>query len=875
MKNRPKKTALRWWLPMMVACVLCTSCREDYYLDEKEPTWLGESIYEFLDEEGTYTYFVRLIDDLDYTEVLSKTGSKTLFVVDDATFEAFFANNAWGVSSYDELSDSHKKLLLNSSMLNNVYFSDMLGYASGRLEGRTIRRTSAVSVYDDLYKMPGSALPESPYWDNFRADGMVLLKDNTPAPLVNFTHDYLVANNFTPEDYIIITGQDSAYVYDKSDVFVNGVRIAEPNLKCKNGVVHRMERLITPLTNMAEVVTTDSTVTRFSQLMNRFAAPYYSRSASLDYQRLYGGTDSVYVKKYLATHGHNTGLSGNYITSTTSGVQISAPADTLVDSYLKFDPGWNTFTSSNIVAMNQDMGVMFVPSDEALKAYWNGGGGEFLKDRFGTWENVPNYVIDDFVNNHMKPSFVASVPSKFGQVKNDGQVEMGIEKDDVVRSILCCNGVVFITNRVFPPVSYVAVSAPTLVNENMKIMRWAIEQYGFDAYLLSMDSYYSFILPTDDAFKSYIDPLSVAKGEPELWEFYYDEKGKRVKARAYEYDMASGVKGAEKSTAPTVAQVDDRLEDIIDYHIIVDTIDLCHDGKIYYRNKANGTVRVDVSQQGGYDVYGGYQIENEQPIHVTVDNIKDQTKEGNGKTYIVPNVMMTSLQSAYSAITAQAGDEANPGPFYEFHKLMGESGAFYVDEDFASFGQTIEAFNTYHYTIYIPSNEAVREAIDAGLPTMEQAEEFILTQEENYAFDEDDYRDSIRAIIADFVNYHIQDNSVYVGGGHNVGNYETSTLDVETGTFCRLSVVGTNSDLTVTDGSSNAQKVLTENPALYNIMTRDYLFDDSDIQQSKLIETSSFAVIHHVKDALYHHENQVEGYKEKVKRLQEEFSINE
>ena len=843
MKNRPKKTALRWWLPMMVACVLCTSCREDYYLDEKEPTWLGESIYEFLDEEGTYTYFVRLINDLDYTEVLSKTGSKTLFVVDDATFDAFFANNAWGVSSYDELSESHKKLLLNSSMLNNVYFSDMLGYASGRLEGRTIRRTSAVSVYDDLYKMPGAALPESPYWDNFRADGMVLLKDNTPAPLVNFTHDYLVANNFTPEDYIIITGQDSNYVYNKSDVFVNGVRIAEPNLKCKNGVVHRMERLITPLTNMAEVVTTDSTLTRFSQLLNRFAAPYYSRTASLDYQRLYGGTDSVYVKKYLATHGHNTGLTGNYITSTTSGVQISAPADTLVDSYLKFDPGWNTFTSSNIVAMNQDMGVMFVPSDEALKAYWNGGGGEFLKDRFGTWENVPNYVIDDFVNNHMKPSFVASVPSKFSQVKNDGQVEMGIEKDDVERSILCCNGVVFITNRVFPPVSYVAVSAPTLVNENMKIMRWAIEQYGFDAYLLSMDSYYSFILPTDDAFKAYVDPLSVAKGEPELWEFYYDEKGKRVKARAYEYDMASGVKGAEKSTAPTVAQVDDRLEDIIDYHIIVDTIDLSHDGKLYYRNKANGTVRVDVSQQGGYDVYGGYQIEKELPIHVTLDNIKDQTKEGNGKTYIVPNVMMTSLQSAYSAITAQAGDEVNPGPFYEFHKLMGESGAFYVDEDFASFGQTVEAFNTYHYTIYIPSNEAVREAIAAGLPTMEQAEEFILSQEENYSFDEDDYRDSIRAIIADFVNYHIQDNSVYVGGGHNVGNYETSTLDEETGTFCRLSVVGTNSDITVTDGAGNVQKVLTEDPKLYNIMTRDYLFDASGLQQSKLIETSSFAVI--------------------------------
>ncbi len=862
-------------MPLVASCLFYTSCREDYYLDEEEPTWLGESIYGFLKEKGTYNYFVRLIDDLDYTEVLSKTGSKTLFVVDDATFDAFFKENEWGVSSYEQLSESQKKVLLNSSMLNNVYFSDMLGYASGRLEGRTIRRTSAVSIYDNLYKMPGGELPESPYWNQYRNSGIVLLKDNTPAPLVNFTHDYLVANNLAPEDYILITGQDASYTYDKNDVFINGVRIAEPNLKCKNGVVHRMERLITPLTNMAEVVTNDTTVTRFSQLLDRFAAPYYSYTASLEYQRIYGGTDSVFVKKYMATHGHNTGLSGNFINTSGNEVQISAPADTIVDSYLKMDPGWNTFASSDIVAMNQDMGVMFVPSDKALEAYWNGGGGEFLKDRFGSWENVPNYVIDDFLNNHMKPSFVASVPSKFDQVKNDGQVEMGVEKEHVERAILCCNGVVYITNRVFPPVSYVAVSAPTLVNEDMKIMRWAIERYGFDAYLLSMDSYYSFILPTDDAFKAYLDPLSVAQGEPEMWEFYYDERTKNVKAKAYEYDLETRTIGAEKTPAPTSAQVDDRLEDIIDHHIIVDTIDLSHDGKIFYRNKANGTVRVDVNPQGGYNVFGGYQIESQQPIHVTTENIKDQTKEGNGKTYIVPSVMMTSLQSAYAAITARAGDAENPGPFYEFHKLMNEAGVFYTDEDFSSFGQTVEAFNTYHYTMYIPSNEAVKAAIEAGLPTMEDAEEFILTQDENYSFDEDDYRDSIRSMIADFVNYHIQDNSVYVGGGNNVGNYETSTLDAETGTFCRLSVKGSNSGISIVDGAGNSHSVDTSDPALYNIMTRDYLFDNSDLQASTQIETSSFAVIHRIKDALYHEKDQIKKYVEKVKRLQQQFSTNE
>lgn len=860
---------------MLASVLLTTSCREDYYFDEEEPAWLGESIYEFLKEDGRYTYFVRLIDDLDYAEVLSKTGSKTLFVVNDETFDVFFQSNIWGVSSYEQLSESHKKMLLNSSMLNNVYFSDMLGLGDGRVEGETLRRVSAVSIYDNLYKVDGGVLPESPYWDRYRNDGMVLLKDNTPAPLVNFTHDYLVKNNFTPEDYRILTNQDSSYVYSKNDVFVNGVRIAEPNLKCKNGVVHRMEKLITPLTNMAEVVSTDSNLKDFSKLMNRFSAPYYSRIASLDYQRIYEQPDSVYVKKYMASYGHSNGLSVNFLSTATGSVQIYAPADTLVDSYLKFDPGWNAFAPSDVEPMSEDMAVMFVPSDDALEEYWNGGGGEFLKDRFGTWENVPNYVIDDFVNNHMKPSFKASVPSKFSQVKNDGQVEMGVRIEDVERTIMCCNGVVYVTNRVFPPVSYVAVSAPTLVNENMKVMRWAIEQYGFDAYLLSMDSYYSFILPTDDALKRYVDPLSIAKGEPQLWEFYYDEKGKRVKAKAYEYDLESATVGDEVTPAPTNAEVDDRLEDLIDNHIIVDNIDLCSQGKLYYRTKANGTIKVEVNPTEGLNVLGGYQIENNTPIHVTTENIKDQTKEGNGKTYIVPSVMQSSVKSVYSAITEHAGTAENPGPFYQFHKLMLDAGVFYTDEDFASFGQTVEPFNTYHYTIYIPSNQAVADALEAGLPTLEDAEEYILTQEENFSFDPDEYRDSIKAIIADFVNYHIQDNSVYVGGGQTEGHFETSTLDEATGTFCRLNVVGSNTGITVVDGTNNKQLVDTSNPALYNIMTRDYLFDKPDIKDSKQIETSSFAVIHSIPGVLYHKHGQIEDYIKKVERLQQQFSSNE
>ena len=95
-----------------------TSCTQ-YDLDERTPDGWGASIYSWLDEQGNYTNTVRMIDDLGYREVLAKTGSKTLFVADDAAYDRFYRNTLWGVSSYSQLTTSQKKLLLFGSMLNN------------------------------------------------------------------------------------------------------------------------------------------------------------------------------------------------------------------------------------------------------------------------------------------------------------------------------------------------------------------------------------------------------------------------------------------------------------------------------------------------------------------------------------------------------------------------------------------------------------------------------------------------------------------------------------------------------------------------------------------------------------------------------------
>ena len=95
-----------------------TACSE-YDLDERNPEGWGSSIYSWLDEQGNYTNTVRMIDELGYREVLAKTGSKTLFVADDAAYERFYQNNKWGATSYGKLSLPQKKQLLFGSMLDN------------------------------------------------------------------------------------------------------------------------------------------------------------------------------------------------------------------------------------------------------------------------------------------------------------------------------------------------------------------------------------------------------------------------------------------------------------------------------------------------------------------------------------------------------------------------------------------------------------------------------------------------------------------------------------------------------------------------------------------------------------------------------------
>ena len=79
-KLQQRKHTKHWFFAciLLSACGFFNSCTE-YNLDRVMPDWLGSSINQYLSDQGNYTNLVKLIKDLDYQDVLAKTGSKTLF----------------------------------------------------------------------------------------------------------------------------------------------------------------------------------------------------------------------------------------------------------------------------------------------------------------------------------------------------------------------------------------------------------------------------------------------------------------------------------------------------------------------------------------------------------------------------------------------------------------------------------------------------------------------------------------------------------------------------------------------------------------------------------------------------------------------------
>ena len=837
----------RWMMAAAVALVggvALTSCHQ-YDLDEKSPEGWGNSIYSWLDEQGNYTNTVRMIDDLNYQEVLGKTGSKTLFVADDAAYERFFKNNSWGVSKYDDLTPSMKKMFLFGNMLGNSIQLNSLSTIQGKplKEGQAMRRFSELGEWDSVPILKPQDMPVNKYWQRHIDAGkeMVCLEDGTAVPMLLFLEAMLTNNRITNDDYNFLFN----YKTDRQagDASVNGINVVEDNIRCANGFIHRTAEVVTPLPNMAELIAKKPQVSLFNKLLERFCAPYpdgKDLAKTERYNYLYNAhVDTVYTKRFFNEK------KGGAVTETPDGRGVPAK--------LAFDPEWNSYYSSSNksasegnAAEQRDMAVMMVPSNEAMEEYWNGIG-KPLSENYGSWDDVPDDVIIKLLNVNMLPSFTSSVPSKFDAILNDANDPMGVNIADMDSVWMACNGAIYLTNKVYSPTAYVSVSFPALVNKTMKIMDWAITQCKYNVYLNALGSNYSFFIPTNNALVEYIDPCSYGKNNLQLLSFRWDEtkrEEERVYAVVYNYDPMTGERDSLETTTD-YNRITRCLQDILDTHIVIGKV---WDGKYTYFRTKNGTgIRVtNPDKEDNMYVEGSYQMYEGSPLKIA--RVYDQRKEvagGNGKSYVLEGQPIMGTRKTVRDQLAEYSE------FSKFLELMDGSGLFEnihnlgtgnESDNKACGGTNVSLFNTYHYTVYVPTNESIQNLQNEGkLPTWEQVE---AAHEEGNT--EKATADSIK--IVNFLKYHIQDNALYIGAQPETGDFETSLFNRTDKRFYMLKTALKDDYIEVEDGQKTKHTVTKKTDGagrpLYNIQAREYLYNSRDAETATNLYTTSSAVIH-------------------------------
>ena len=864
---------------LLIGSSVLQGCKDDNVLTG-QPSWLGNSIYERLEEDGNFTTMLRLVDDLGQHEVLSHTGSKTLFAANDSAFQQWFANNSWGVRNYERLSLSQKKLLLNNSMVNNAYLIELLsngrpeGEDSHPAEGRTMRRETATSIYDSVQIMKPDQMPSTAVWAKFKENGksIPILKDATSAPMIHFMPAFMKINKITNTDLDVLTNHQAN---DINEAWVNGKKVIERDITCKNGYIQKVNGVIEASPNMAEIVHQHPLMSRWAELMDRFCAPYYDAEGTREYDRLYNSQDTAYVLRYYSD------------LSADGRANVATPNGEAVTAKLKFDPGWNQYISSSGDAnMNYDAGAMFVPTNQALENWWNREGKD-LQTEYGVIDSIPETTLAKLINVNMREVFTEAIPSKFDKVLNDAKVEMGITIADVDSCFMGCNGVVYMTNRVFTPAEFSSVAYPALAHPTvMNVIYWAISaasrvsstysgaalQLNFLPYLLSMDSKYSLILPTNDAMLWYIDPSTYGNEKdgveyPDLLQFFYDEtKGEDQKVRAYRYKcfvdenggitIDESVSRTEESDRDIIA---DYLKRLMDQLIIVGDIE---DGHEFYKSKGGTPLRVSKDSNGRLTIAGGWQMDRNKALPINPEDI--YIKE-NGKSYVLNGQMpLTTDKSVY--LTLDEREE-----FSKFLELLDNDGADLlattVTKNNYEAGmqkkgsKNLKLLDNYNYTIYAPTNNSIQELIDKGLlPTWDDYE----AQTDSIWGSEDAAEEAkaiIKDIIVSFLRYHIQDHAVLINMAPEIydekkdgeavvkvpryeNSFETMRRNLETGRFYPLTVNNEPGQMWVKDVLGNKRNVI-KTEGLYNRICREYWF-----KTSGQCYMASDAVVHQIDGVL-------------------------
>ncbi len=403
--------------------VSAIGCRKQAW-DEKynRPAGLENPIYQVLDARGNFKNLLALITKGGYKETLTGAGYWTMFAPNDAAFTEYFKDK--GIAGVESIDSTMARAMVQYWLIYNAYQKDRMddyqatANNAGWTPATAFRRRTA--YYTGFYKDTGYNNKEIVAIANNRNSpvssltGNYVTTDYNNKYITYFTDDYFKANNLSATDY--------KYFYPNSEYTgfnVLEARIVNKDIITENGVVHEVDKVITPLLSIEEYIKTRPEYSSFRSILNRLYTNnmvrfIYNQEASHRYQILTGKSDSVFVKVY-------------------SGLLAFAPNN---ENFLKAEENDG----------QKDNWTLFIPNNAAVDKYVK----DVLLENYPSFDQMPSSIIADFLNAHMFPTAVW--PTKFSVTRNTFTEPARFNANvDVFDRKILSNGFVYGTTKVQEP----------------------------------------------------------------------------------------------------------------------------------------------------------------------------------------------------------------------------------------------------------------------------------------------------------------------------------------------------------------------------------------------------------------------------------------
>lgn len=738
------KKSLQCLLLFISTIFLLTNCSkkewDDYY---GRPSDLGPPIYQQLEERGNFKHLTALLDRTGYKDIISGSGWWTMFAPTDAAFEEFFKQqNIAGVS---DLSDSLARSIVRYSLVYNSYRKDQLSINQSATEGLQNafkRRTS----YYDWVKNGTDGVHKKIIGAN--RNNSVQRASSTSSVIVNVFNYVNGDNNYKyipyfTDEYVatgIFSSSDYKAFYPESNFTgfnVANAAVTEADIAAENGMIHIVDKVILPLQNLDQYLSSHAEYSDFKKILDSLG--YYSANPYLTQRNFVvtGESDSVYVKSYNG--------------------QLAFAVNN--ENYMS--PGSSSFSAT---ASQGNSWTLLAPTNDALKEYRKKLLAKYNNSFFGS---APSSLVIDFVNSHMWSTSIW--PNQLATSPNYQEELPTIGTGDILNKQILSNGILYGIKSAHQANAFRTLYGVPYLDPAyyMSLMAYNTLTTGIRTAITQPTTKHAiFLIP---------DALLTNAG----WR--YNESSASGSNTAWGYKSASATSYSHSATfRETILRM---ITSGVLRNFEGDLDNLAGEG-------------IAETLNGEYIKYNNNKIQTSgMADNETWANIISTNRSAiNGPAYTVDALLTFSEQNVGQHIEKLA--EKYPETYGSYFWFLKSSNVYNATT------KKITGVNTGvddSYTILIPSNAAIQEAIKNGLlPGTVSTGALPTTAPTSEA-----HKDLVRK----FIQYHIINGATVVTDGKKSDNYLT-LMQTESGDNTLMEVLSIKNGMVLTDRTGRQANVI-------------------------------------------------------------------